>query len=92
MNDALVLASFTWTPYPYHATCSVAGVPGFVAAGFRHFRSLRTLQRDHGWLASLLEEAENERMHLFVCLKMYVAVPPPPSPGPCRSVCVLGGW
>ena len=27
---------------------SFAGVPGFVAAGFRHFRSLRSLRRDHG--------------------------------------------
>jgi hypothetical protein len=52
---------------------SVAGVPGFVAAGFRHFRSLRTLERDHGWIATLLEEAENERMHLLVCLKMFEA-------------------
>lgn len=50
---------------------SIAGVPGFVAAGFRHFRSLRTLNRDHGWIATLLEEAENERMHLLVCLKMF---------------------
>jgi ubiquinol oxidase len=50
---------------------SIAGVPGFVAAGFRHFRSLRTLDRDHGWIATLLEEAENERMHLLVCLKMF---------------------
>ena len=52
---------------------SIAGVPGFVAAGFRHFRSLRTLQRDNGWIATLLEEAENERMHLLLCLNMFQA-------------------
>ena len=52
---------------------SIAGVPGFVAAGFRHFKSLRTPQRDHGWIATLLEEAENERMHLLVCIKMFKA-------------------
>jgi len=52
-----------------------AGVPGFLAAGFRHFRSLRTLQRDHGFIYSLLEEAENERMHLLVCMKMFDAGP-----------------
>jgi len=52
---------------------SFAGVPGFVAAGFRHFHSLRTLKRDHGTIFTLLEEAENERMHLLVCLKMFEA-------------------
>lgn len=52
---------------------SVAGVPGFLAAMFRHFHSLRTLKRDHGMLYTLLEEAENERMHLLVCLKMFEA-------------------
>ena len=41
--------------------------------GFRHFRSLRTLQRDHGWIATLLEEAENERMHLLLCLNKFEA-------------------
>lgn len=52
---------------------SVAGVPGFIGAGFRHFRSLRMLQRDNGWITTLLEEAENERMHLLVCMKMFKA-------------------
>jgi hypothetical protein len=52
---------------------SFAGVPGFVAAMFRHFRSLRALKRDHGWIHTLLEEAENERMHLLTCMKMFNA-------------------
>jgi Alternative oxidase len=41
--------------------------------GSRHFRSLRTLKRDHGWIATLLEEAENERMHLLLCLNKFEA-------------------
>jgi threonyl-tRNA synthetase len=50
---------------------TVAGVPGMVGAMLRHMVSLRTLKRDHGWIHTLLEEAENERMHLltFMCLK-----------------------
>lgn len=52
---------------------SFAGVPGFLAAGFRHFASLRNLKRDHGAIFTFLEEAENERMHLLVCLKMFRA-------------------
>jgi hypothetical protein len=52
---------------------SFAGVPGFMAAMFRHFRSLRTLKRDHGWIHTLLEEADNERMHLLICMKMFKA-------------------
>ena len=46
-----------------------------MAAGFRHFYSLRTLKRDHGAIYTFLEEAENERMHLLVCLKMFEASP-----------------
>jgi len=42
---------------------------------FRHFRSLRQLQRDHGFIFTLLEEAENERMHLIVCMDFFEAGP-----------------
>ncbi|KAH0831929.1 alternative oxidase [Lanmaoa asiatica] len=50
---------------------TVAGVPGMVAAMLRHLGSLRLMRRDSGWIHTLLEEAENERMHLmtFMTLK-----------------------
>ncbi|PRQ71770.1 alternative oxidase, partial [Rhodotorula toruloides] len=48
---------------------SIAGVPGFTAGILRHLRSLRLMRRDGGWINSLLEEAENERMHLLTFLK-----------------------
>ena len=50
---------------------SVAGVPGMVAAQHRHFRSLRSIERDYGWIHTLLEEAENERMHLLTFLSAF---------------------
>ena len=49
---------------------TVAGVPGMVAGMHRHLRSLRTLEHDHGWIHHLLQEAENERMHLFFFMQM----------------------
>lgn len=49
---------------------TVAGVPGMVAGMLRHMKSLRTMQRDNGWIHTLLEEAENERMHLLTFLKL----------------------
>ncbi|KAK9801855.1 hypothetical protein WJX73_002097 [Symbiochloris irregularis] len=49
---------------------TVAGVPGMVGAMLRHLRSLRSLKRDHGWIHTLLEEAENERMHLLTFLAL----------------------
>jgi threonyl-tRNA synthetase len=63
---------------------TVAGVPGMVAGGLRHMRSLRTMRRDNGWIHTLLEEAENERMHLLVFLQER-------SPGPLFRAAVLGG-
>ena len=35
-----------------------------VAGMLRHLRSLRMMQKDQGWINTLLQEAENERMHL----------------------------
>ncbi|OCB84998.1 alternative oxidase [Sanghuangporus baumii] len=50
---------------------TVAGIPGMAAATIRHLHSLRLLRRDAGWIHTLLEEAENERMHLmsFLAIK-----------------------
>jgi Alternative oxidase len=33
-----------------------------VAGMLRHLHSLRRMERDHGWIHTMLEEAENERM------------------------------
>ncbi|KDQ11405.1 hypothetical protein BOTBODRAFT_114365 [Botryobasidium botryosum FD-172 SS1] len=49
---------------------SIAGVPGMAAATIRHLRSLRVMQRDAGWIHTLLEEAENERMHLMTFMTL----------------------
>ena len=50
---------------------TIAAVPGFVGAMFRHFKVLRTMERDGGWTNLLLEEAENEKMHLLAFIKMF---------------------
>ncbi|QRV74528.1 alternative oxidase [Ceratobasidium sp. AG-Ba] len=49
---------------------TIAGVPGMVAATVRHLRSLRLMRRDAGWIHTLLEEAENERMHLMTFMSL----------------------
>lgn len=49
---------------------TVAGVPGMIGGMSRHLKSLRTLEHDHGWIHHLLQEAENERMHLFIFLQL----------------------
>lgn len=45
---------------------TVAAVPGMVGGLFQHLRALRRIKDDHGWIRTLLDEAENERMHLMV--------------------------
>eukprot|EP01135_Chromosphaera_perkinsii_P010502 Nk52_evm12s2152 gene=Nk52_evmTU12s2152 len=49
---------------------TVAGVPGMVAGMLRHLTSLRKMQHDGGWIQHLLDEAENERMHLMVWMRV----------------------
>ncbi|CCW66728.1 unnamed protein product [Phytomonas sp. Hart1] len=61
---------------------TVAGVPGMVGGMLRHFRSLRRMETDHGWIQTLLDEAENERMHLMTFIEMR-------QPGLFFRMCVL---
>ncbi len=44
---------------------TVAAVPGMVGGALQHLRALRRMEDDHGWIRTLLDEAENERMHLM---------------------------
>ena len=44
---------------------TVAAVPGMVAGMLLHLKSLRKIEDDRGWIKTLLDEAENERMHLM---------------------------
>ena len=50
---------------------TVAGVPGMVAGMWNHLRSLRRMEPDdRGWIKTLLDEAENERMHLMIFIEI----------------------
>lgn len=49
---------------------TVAGVPGMVGGMLLHLRSLRKFEQSGGWIKALLEEAENERMHLMTMIEL----------------------
>jgi ubiquinol oxidase len=49
---------------------TVAAVPGMVGAMLTHFRCLRRMIDDEGWIRTLLEEAENGRMHLMTFIEI----------------------
>lgn len=49
---------------------TVAGVPGMVGGALQHLRSLRRMESDRGWIHQLLDEAENERMHLMTFIEI----------------------
>ena len=49
---------------------TVAAVPGMVGATATHLRCLRRMVDDDGWIRTLMEEAENERMHLMTFIEI----------------------
>lgn len=49
---------------------TIAAVPGMVGGLLVHLKSLRSLRDDEGWIRELLDEAENERMHLMTFIKI----------------------
>ena len=49
---------------------TVAAVPGMVGGMLIHLKSLRRIKEDKGWIKTLLDEAENERMHLMTFINI----------------------
>ncbi|TVS00133.1 MAG: oxidase [Rhodobacteraceae bacterium] len=49
---------------------TVAAVPGMVGGMLQHLKALRRIRDDQGWIRELLDEAENERMHLMAFIKI----------------------
>ncbi len=49
---------------------TVAAVPGMVGGSLQHLRALRHMESDRGWIRTLLDEAENERMHLMTFIEV----------------------
>ncbi len=52
---------------------TVAAVPGMVGGALQHLQSLRRIEADYGRIRLLLDEAENERMHLMTFI--HIAQP-----------------
>ncbi len=49
---------------------TVAAVPGMVGGMITHLKCLRRMVDDEGWIRTLMEEAENERMHLMTFIEI----------------------
>jgi ubiquinol oxidase len=49
---------------------TVAAVPGMVGATINHLKCLRRMCDDRGWIRTLMDEAENERMHLMTFIEV----------------------
>lgn len=49
---------------------TVAAVPGMVGGLLQHLKAIRHIREDQGWIRELLEEADNERMHLMTFIQI----------------------
>jgi ubiquinol oxidase len=49
---------------------TVAAVLGMVGGVLQHLKALRRFRDDQGWIRELLDEAENERMHLMAFIEI----------------------
>ena len=49
---------------------TVAAVPGMVGGLLQHLKAIRHIREDQGFIRELLDEAENERMHLMTFIKI----------------------
>ena len=49
---------------------TVAAVPGMVGGLLQHLKALRHIRDDQGWIRELLDEADNERMHLMTFVQV----------------------
>jgi len=49
---------------------TIAAVPGMVGGMLIHLKCLRNQCHDNGWIKALLDEAENERMHLMTFIEI----------------------
>lgn len=49
---------------------TVAAVPGMVGAMMTYLHCLRRMRDDEGWIRTLMEEVENERMHLMTFIEV----------------------
>ncbi len=49
---------------------TIAAVPGMVGGVLQHLKPLRRIEADYGRIRLLLDEAENERMHLMTFIQI----------------------
>ncbi|MDT8855023.1 alternative oxidase [Paracoccaceae bacterium Fryx2] len=49
---------------------TVAAVPGMVGGLLQHLSAIRHIRDDRGWIKELIDEADNERMHLMTFIQI----------------------